>query len=102
MGLTQQGVLLYLFAILALHLLKEIATCHQKGRVNYSLLLKAETDTGIQIEFRASGGGLFGFSSCFLLATVNGLCGNSALTAQIISQSLCAANAILVFIYCHS
>ena len=43
-----------------------------------ALRLKPEIDIDIGIEFIASGGGLFDFSSCSLSATVNGLCSNSA------------------------
>lgn len=54
-----------------------------EGGVNYSLLLKPQIDTGVEIEFMASCRGLFGFS----------LWRNS--------ESLSAANAILMLIYCH-
>lgn len=74
----------------------------RKGGLIILSLLKPEIDRGIEIEFIASGRGLFGFSSCSLSATVNASCSNSALTAQNITESLCAANAILVLIYCHN
>lgn len=41
-----------------------------EGGVNYSLLLKPQIDTGVKVEFMASGRGLFGFSSCSWTARV--------------------------------